>query len=173
MWEYLYKMDFRAWLVAGYLKGKTKDKVIFDINCMHAPLLKYLDQDYKEYIGNDLQMVFPGQYPRCRFYQTTDDRMNERLEEVDILVAFGIGGYEITKEPDESSTVTQSIKDIIKTHKPEIVILESVQSFSSIIEEIISTCPEYQTVEQLKIEGKADASYNLWLFRRQIVILKS
>lgn len=172
-WPYLYgKMDFRLEPIAKYLKGKTKGKILFDINCMHAPLLKYIDHDYLYYVGNDLQTVFPSEYPNCVFFTLSDERMCERLGEVDILIALGMGGYEISHEPSESKTMTQSIKDIISQKKPEIVILENITKFSSVAEEISESAKGYKKVLDVKLNGTPDFPHNDWVFKRHITILE-
>ena len=172
-WEYLYdKMDFRVWTIAGYLKGKTKDKVIFDLNGMHCPLLKYIDHDYKEYIANDLQTVFPSEYPRCRFHTISDVLMIYRLPVVDIMIAIGIGGHEITNEPLESPTSTESTISIINKCKPSIVILENIQDFRSVMDNIIRNI-NYKVVQELKIDAPQppEVPYPN-VFKRELIFLE-
>ena len=52
-------MDYRIWLISGYSKNRIENKIIVDLDCGHAPLLKYIPHSYKEYIGNDIRPPFP------------------------------------------------------------------------------------------------------------------
>ncbi len=131
-WEYLPEVDERFRVIAGYLKGKTKDKVIVDLNCLEARLTKYIEPDFAKYLGNDIQDKFPV-LSKAEFKIAKDDEFVRSLDRCDILIWTGIGGYEITKEPLESKTATESARFVISTLKPKIIALESVREFEGII----------------------------------------
>lgn len=139
-WEYLLtkELDARAMVIAGYLANKITGKVILDLNCGHAPLLRYLPKTYARYYGND---TLAKRLPTCDgalFLPMTDEEMvTSDIGRVDVLVVMGMGGYEITKEKLESPTLTRSILALIEKHKPEIVILECIQEFECLADNII------------------------------------
>ena len=105
------------------------------------------------------------------FYIKKDDEFINVLTKVDILVVFGIGGYEISKEPLESKTLVQSIKKIISKFKPEIIIIEIVNRYFPILEDIekFTSYYSYKTKHILKIKSLKD--YN-WLEDRVLMIIR-
>lgn len=139
-WEYLLtdEHDARAMLIAGYLANKIVGKTIVDLDCGHAPLLKYLPQTYKRYYGNDVLAERLPKYPGALFLPIPDaEFVQNDFESVDVLVVMGMGGYELTKEKLESSTLTASIIHMAQKYKPDILIIECIKEFESIIEKYV------------------------------------
>ncbi|MBF0531743.1 MAG: methyltransferase domain-containing protein [Candidatus Omnitrophica bacterium] len=173
VWAYLFdeKMDYRVWLAAGYLRDKVKEKIIVDLDCGHAPLLKYIPDTYRQYIGNDIRNLFPALTERSIFYLKKDDDFIQALTKVDILVVLGYGGYEITKESLESKTLLGSIKTIISKFEPEIVVFETVRKFLPILKDVeeFAISQGYQT--KCLFSVKMDDDEN-WLKHRELLILE-
>lgn len=137
-WEYLGELDDRLLYISRYLTGKTKDAVIVDLDCLEARLLQFIQPDYKQYIGNDKLDRFPQQIPRTTFYQITDDKLIPKLDQVDILLIIGHGGFEIDGHSQESSTLSQTARDIISKFSPKYVVYESVEKYQEIAQTIMS-----------------------------------
>ncbi|MFA6971375.1 MAG: hypothetical protein WC208_08250 [Gallionella sp.] len=165
-WEYLPQVDDRFKVIASYLKGKTKDKVIVDLNCLEARLTKYIDQDFAKYLGNDLQDKFPV-LSKAEFKIARDDEFVRSLDRCDILVVAGMGGWEITKEPLESKTATESARFVISTLKPQIIALESVREFEGIISflEAFTIAGKYNLVLKKYLDLGDD-----WVMKRAVYI---
>ncbi len=170
-WEYLLtnKLDARVLLVAGYLADKIEGKVIVDLDCMHAPILKYLPRTYKVFHGNDILSLFPEppELYKAKFYTMKDEEFTELELHTDILIVFGMGGYEQSKEELESKTLNQSILKIVDRDMPEIVVIESVQQFSPIQEnfEAILKAKGYNVAHKVKVETE-----DHWLQKRLVTI---
>lgn len=133
-WEYLEQQNFdkRFEIIVQFLKGKTKDKVIVDLDCGSAKLCKFLEPDWLTYVGNDIdekyiRMAKEHNVPKTSFYLKSDEHVDECT---DILIVMGYGGQEITHAEEESKTLNSSIKRIVEKHQPEIVILEMIKPFS-------------------------------------------
>ncbi len=141
-WEYLPQADERFKVVAEYLKGRTKDKVIVDLNCLEARLTRFIEPDFAKYKGNDVQDKFPV-LSKGEFVIARDDQFVQNLYRCDILIAAGIGGYEISRHPLESPTSTASTKFIIRNLQPEIIVLEAIQDFECIIKDIESEAKKF------------------------------
>jgi hypothetical protein len=135
-WEYLDEDIFqtRFGIVAAYLKGKTENKTILDLNCgKDFPILKYLSTDFRQYIGNDIA-IDVGLVGNNDLLLKMDDRhilefLKDKVKEVDILLHLGCGGHAISGESVESATDTETGGEIIRNYKPEIFILESVEKY--------------------------------------------
>ena len=176
IWQYLMedKYDYRIRPAADYLKDKVKDKIIVDLNCGHAPLLKYLPDTYKKYLGNDIRELFPTEHNgKCFFYLKKDNEFADTLSAVDILVVFGVGGYEISKQSVESATATQTIKTIIFKFRPSIIVLEAIKPYTPILKRIERYAIQYRYRRRhyldLMPHGDANASQ---LANRVIFILE-
>jgi len=131
-WEYLETEKYKARLlpIVEFLKGKTKDKTIIDIDCGTAPLLAELEPDWKTYFGNDIDNYFITKargrnIPKTLFLTETDDKI---ILNHDILICLGYGAGQDTKQPLESSTLFDSIVRLSK-FKPEIIIIEMILPF--------------------------------------------
>jgi len=168
-WEYLLekKLDKRCEYIASKLKISIKDSIIVDIDCMHAPLLKYIPDTYKKYIGNDILSVFPKN-KKTEFLQIDDKYLLGELrnitDKVDIVVAIGIGGYEISKEERESKTLTNTIIEVCLRYNPKILVLEAVTKYTPILDIILAEIPY-----TIKHEATLDLG-NDWVEKRQIYI---
>jgi len=174
VWQYLLTggMDSRIELVSEYLKDKVKDRVIVDLDCGHAPLLKYLPDTYKQYIGNDIRDIFPAERnDKCIFYLKKDDELINILTKIDILVALGLGGHEISKEPRESKTCTQTLKRIISKLTPEIVVLEAVNRFLPVLESVEKCAFRYSYKTKHHLDIKPDKDRD-WVKHRTLLILE-
>jgi len=133
-WEYLQNKDFelRFRVIAAYLKGKTRDKVILDLDCGTANTVLFLEPDYKCYIGNDICKEYlktASQYKveKTRFYCLSDKELGDVLKEkVNVLLALGLGAG---THPMESPTLSDSLIFFIKRDKPEIVVIEAVTEY--------------------------------------------
>jgi len=92
-WEYLQtdKFDRRFKPIVEYLKDKTKDKVILDLDCGTAPIAKYLERDWKEYIGNDIEKEFKKQAEKngiSDFWNMDDEEFARKIKLCDEAVIF-------------------------------------------------------------------------------------
>jgi hypothetical protein len=125
-WDYLPSLDDRLRFIAGYLLGKTAGATIVDLDCHEARLLRYIEPDYREYLGNDIEDRFPGQFPRTRFVIATDIAFAETVPACDILLALG---WTPGRNRRESSTLDAAIARIIARHSPRIVVIEAVQEY--------------------------------------------
>jgi len=125
-WEYLdtEKWDERFIPIANYLKDKTKNKVIIDLNCGSARLHKYLDDDFKAYIGNDTRDL------DCRedidFKCQTDGEFVKEVTQCDILLYIGAGGGYFTKNEDESEYGYLAFLDLVRRFRPRYIAVESI-----------------------------------------------
>ena len=130
MWDYLNTKEFdgRLMLIAGYLANKIQGKVILDLDCGHARLLKYIPHSFREYIGNDIDRdtidILANRYPEYAFLEQPDDVMADLVEQIvgqiDILLCLGYGA-KLNKH--ESQTLDESIKALVRQYHPEVVIL--------------------------------------------------
>lgn len=171
-WEYLLtrELDARVLPVAGYLANKINGNCIVELDCGHAPILKYLPKTYKSYYGNDILGERLPEYLGARFYQMKDDEFVKGDFDVDILLVFGLGGYEISKEALESSTLTQSIFDLVDREHPGVVVIESIQKYSPVQDsiEVYLKDKGYSIVHKIKVETRDN-----WLHKRLITIYEA
>ena len=119
-WEYLENKTYRYDLVRRHTRNLGH---VVEL-CNGAGTLKE-HLDCKSYSGCDKAK---GIY---------DDKFVLTLDECDTLIALGHGGFEIDHSPLESATLTQSILYVIRKFKPKTLILESVNKYQSIIDDII------------------------------------
>ena len=143
IWPHLQYLDQRFFAVINYLQLRIADKTIVDLDCGDARILKHmlpLGANGK-YIGNDvLESPYWGgvadrYLKHTEFYLKKDSEME--FEKVDILMSWGIGGYELSDESVESSTLTESIKRIADKHDPKFIVLEAIWDFDSILEGLV------------------------------------
>lgn len=133
-WEYLPKLDERVKFIADYLDGKTKGKIIVDLNCLEARLLKYIYPDFKRYIGNDVIDKFPGEYKNTSFYQREDYKFVQNdVKGCDILVVMGFAMSWFENQPVESNTLAWSVGYLTGKYDPEIIIVECIQDFTPMV----------------------------------------
>jgi hypothetical protein len=132
VYSYLDKpdLDGRIQVIAGYLARHCRDKHIVDLNCGHAPILHYLPKKYGTYRGNDLDHeCFKHNHWRITFYHITDKEFAMALHDidapVDILLCLGMVDSRKSLEELESETLPESVVQIARYHKPEIIVLET------------------------------------------------
>ncbi|MGI5828372.1 MAG: hypothetical protein ACOX6V_05120 [Patescibacteria group bacterium] len=163
-WQYLDEFTDREDIIASYLKGKTEGKIIVDLNCLKAPLLKKLEPDFHRYLGNDI-LPIDQHHSKAVFYQITDEEMARMVKRCDILVVMGYGGYEKTGEEAESKTLSESIERIVYNCLPDIVIIEGIKEF----EELFSNgFVGYTKTRRYEIEIKPERVYQrvIYIFER-------
>ncbi len=163
MWDYVDEIDARFTPAVDYLSDKIEGKVLIDLNCGEARLLQYLPHSFKRYYGNDLRAVFPS-YPKCQFDCIPDTQVNPK--QLDVLMCWGMGGYELTKEPVESPTISHTILRLGDRH-PSVIILEAVWAFDVLTESLIRRLPDYAQIT----ESRFDCG-NRWTHKRRVVILE-
>lgn len=149
-------LDPRWIFIAGYL-CKLKDKHIVDLNSGSTRLLFYLPEEtYSSYYCNDIRPLRTS-LPKVRFEQITDEEARKHLitEKVDVLICAGITMWG-TREPQESQTIKNSIVDIVRSHEPKIIILETaeemVQKWNN-LEKITNDFRGYKLIERISIES--------------------
>jgi len=142
VWPHLKHLDARFDAVANYLNGRVGDNdTIIDLNCGDSRILSRLKSG--KYIGTDAVRTEEGQAYRKQyngeFLHLKDDELN-LSGHVDVVMLWGHGGYEISKEEVESPTVTDSLKKIIIENQPKYIVLESIQDYATILVDIINWC---------------------------------
>ena len=160
-WEYLQddKFDERFKPIVKFLQGKTKGKIVVDLNCGTARLCRMLEPNWLLYAGNDKSAEFilrarAHNVPNTSFHVLSDKHYDECC---DILVSVGCGGYDISKEPLESDTQKDTIKRLVNTHTPEIVILEMIKAFGKDMIEYVEFLESKGYVGYIK-EVKVDST---------------
>lgn len=109
--------------------GSVSGKVIFDLNCGSARMLKYLPEGFSEYIGNDINedLLEMGKKwsikGKTQFILCRDDEIMDYLNKVDIFMNFGINAG--VNEGIESETEFATFKKIIERFLPETVACEA------------------------------------------------
>ena len=132
-WEYLQteELDLRLKIIAAYLKGKTKDRVIVDLDCGTARLIKFLEKNFKLYYGNDvneelIEIARGYGIKNSEFVVLPDNRVTEKINEIDILLMLGYGAGEYVRNDVESETLADSFKNLVAKFSPKIVIVEGI-----------------------------------------------
>jgi len=130
LWAYLddEQFDGRLILAAGYLANRIAGKVVLDLNCGYARILRYLPPTFALYVGNDLDK---GALARARkqyggesvkFPFAFDEAMRDLPGlRVDVLLAFG---YQQQYNDHDSPTLDETIYHFINRDKPKIIVLE-------------------------------------------------
>lgn len=160
-WEYLDEPAFqtRFGVVAAYLRGRTQNKVIVDLNCGHnAGLLRYLPSPVR-YIGNDV-LIDPSVVlgPVSDWLLDIKDSkmlgwLKQNVGTVDIFLHLGYGGRDLSGEEAESATELDSGIAIVSHFKPELIILESVRKFMEYMRAQYENCIEddYQIRDTIRL----------------------
>lgn len=159
-WDYLPDLDERLHVVAEFLRGRTGDRVIVDVNCLEARLLRYINADYRRYIGNDLQDRFPLSYPRTEFHRVPDDDFAYMVDECDILLV--LGGCPKGKCKLESQTLMESVSEIIDRTHPGIVVVETVEQY-------VHGCDLLRSEYPIAVDRKLDLG-DAWTHKRRVRI---
>ena len=122
-WEYLEHKDYRYDIVAWWVEDFD---YVVEYNSGNSRL--------REYVANHICNDF---YDNRADFQITDEEFYKKIKKCDVLVCLGIGGHEITKEPLESATITGTLIKTANEFKPRLMILECIEKFKSIPENII------------------------------------
>ena len=152
-WEYLDKLNYRYELASGLVD--FKDKHVVDLCSGNTGLYNFVHPIVASYRACDIRPLSAVAEP------ISDDKFVRTVEHCDILCLFGYGGYEITKEPLESSTVLDSMKYLIDKFDP-VIVLECVSKFVPALQEII------QPYQRQEIRTAGDD----WLTDRVMFILR-
>lgn len=145
MWDYYPKVTKRIEIIADYLKDKVENKVIIDLNCGKSPILDYLS-GFKAYFGNDILIEDSCSFKLNSLIGRLDYSDEDFTKELltnnvpangIILLVLGHGGYPKHTNKHESSTINDSVNKIIAHLKPKIVVIESVEDFTQVIDENI------------------------------------
>jgi hypothetical protein len=172
-WEYLQTSAFdnRLLPIADFLKGRTKNKRILDLDCGTAPLATHLEPDWRSYVGNDIRPEY-SEIAMSRgvdFRLLPDTAIAKGRYPCDILLSLGLGGGDMTLEPSESPTLRDSILTISRKRKPSIVILEGVNRFEErwgYYSRLVAELRGYQIERQSFLNLTPD-----WVGQRQTWIL--
>jgi len=133
-WSYLWTEEFdkRAKIVAELLKGKTKGQFIIDLDCGIVSVGRYLEKDWANYYGNDLNYEYIELSKHFNLPNSEFDNIPDHLVEpkvCDILICLGEGAGKFTGVPLESYTIFDKIHSIIHNCVPSYVIIESIREF--------------------------------------------
>ena len=153
-WEYLDNMNYRYELAATSVDFAGKH--VIDLFAGNAGLYPKVEHLVASYRACDVRKLHPI------VEQMTDADFVPTVEKCDILCVFGYGGFEITKEPLESSTLLQSAKTLIQKFDP-VVILECVTKFEPALRPMM----EGYDVQTIWTSGSD------WLSDRVLFILRS
>jgi hypothetical protein len=134
-WDYLNEQaDHRIIPIAKYLKGKTKDKFIVDLDCLEGRILKYLEHDYMSYKGNDLITDrFIGGY-KATIKKQKSKNFVKTINKCDILLVLGFSNLQ--NEPREDVDLADSVIHVVMTCKPEIIVLECWLEYKSQVDKM-------------------------------------
>jgi len=128
-WEYMDSLGYRYEIVAKAID--FTGKAVVELNSGNTGLYELVKDKVKSYRACDVRQTHP-------IVEVIDDEaFTKTVTECDILCLFGHGGYEITKAPVESQTVTNSYNELITRCKPQYAVLESVSKFLPITQRII------------------------------------
>ena len=165
-WQYLEKLAYRWYQWLPYVDSFTNKHVV-ELNCGDTQIDKALiGQPIELFQCNDTKECSQQRLFNGSFYQVSDERFGEYILKCDILLLFGIGGYEITGAEQESKTITSSTINFIKEYAPELVVIEGVTRFEPLLERI-SAESGYERVARLETLSGDD-----WLHHRVMYILK-
>lgn len=164
------QFDGRIMLAAGFLASRVPGKIILDLNCGYAPILRYLPKTFASYLGNDLDleaMAFcRANYERAQvqFVHWDDTAMRDRTAE--ILLAFGYAcNPDVPHRPPhasrDSATLDDTIRRIVSRCQPEIVVLDQWLGVSEGVRERFVT---------LQVDLKLSWGYRLHAWRVRPVI---
>jgi len=130
VWDYLTdkKNEGRWKIIADLIRDKVNGKVIVDLDCGVARVVKHLD-GFKLYYGNDIDIGYIEQckdynIENTKFETIADDKVN--LDEIDVLMVLGYG---CGRNRHESKTLLKSFERLVKKNKPEYVVFEVIRYF--------------------------------------------
>lgn len=169
VWPHLKHLDARFDAVVEYLNSHLKgDDQVVDLNCGDSRILQNLRPC--NYTGTDAVETKDGKLfrarPTARFIKAKDDKI--MFQKIDVLMCWGIGGYEISKEEVESPTITKTIITLTESHKPRYVVIEAIQDYQSILRWILDSVDEDY---RIRIDEKINLS-DVREWKRQIYLLE-
>jgi len=130
--EYLQskKLDKRFQIAADFLKCKTENQIIVDLNCGSSRILDYIEDDYWLYMGNDIdKTLLRPNTKKTVFLHNKDDEIVSIVKvypfPVDILLVFGMGAGDVHESPYESPTLQKSVLEILECAQPKYLLLET------------------------------------------------
>lgn len=133
------ELDYRYINFAKFvLMNKFRIVKILDL-CSGNTRLPFYFGDFQLYDAVDTRKpnIMP---PRINFYNCTDQEYvdsvysNPEYVHPDCVVCFGIGGFELSGEVLESSTVMNNLRYIITNSKPRIIVLECIMDYVSLMD---------------------------------------
>lgn len=147
-WEYLKTepFDIRYKIVAEHLPDLS-DKTVLDLNCGEPAFRKFIK--CKKYYANDI--FKPDNIDGVEFIQKKDDEIDIKT---DIIVLFGYGGGELTGQPLESKTASETLIKLSK-YKPEYIVVEMVQKWEDDFK-IMSSLKKLLTDYSVHFERRID-----------------
>lgn len=165
-WEYYPKITKRIEVVGDYLRDKVDEKVLIDLNCGESPILEYLS-GFRAYYGNDVLIKEHSIKDNIHKLPITDSEFvyycMENLEKKNnILLVLGHGGYPKHQNEHESKTINESTNSLIVHLKPEIIVLESAEHFSDVIDKHIELSNYTEALNQFLDLG------NSWVEKRRV-----
>jgi len=164
-------LDGRLYLIAGYLARKIEHKVILDLACGKAPLLRYLPPVFKHYIGLDtdaaaIQLARTA-YPNLQttFWVLDDRHCLSELDRlglsVDVLLALG---FAAGLNEYESQTLHQTVCQIAARYTPQYVVVEMCEDLMELgyLSEMMTGLSRsgYRTDSDWRIEPAGLAEYS-------------
>ena len=163
-WEYLNeKCDERLVIIADYLKGKTKDKFIVDLDCLEGRILNYLDHDYMSYKGNDVLVDrFVGGY-KATIKQQKSKEFVKTLNRCDILLVLGFTDYADNTNPVEDQDLVNSVKYMLGEKEPKIVVIETWYNYKDANKRMAEHCKNLGY--KVKLEQEIDPQTESMLHR--------
>jgi hypothetical protein len=157
-WEYLDKLDYRYKQAAEFI---TNEDFVVDVNSGNSRFRDYA----KHYICNDLNYWEAD-------YQMTDEQFRDVVDRCDVLCCFGVGGYEITKEPLESQTLSDTMVYLTNKFKPRLLILEAIEQFTPVIENILKRV-NYKIDKLIATESDSSICPMPYVLKRKLYICKT
>jgi len=132
MTEYHYKyLDSKNYRYKETAKRVNfSGKHVVDLCSGNTGLYEYVKDKVASYRACDLFKLQPI------VEQVDDWEFAQSVTVCDVLVCYGVGGYEISKEQIESKTVTNSIRYLMEKFSPAVVVIESIKTYQSILEGI-------------------------------------
>lgn len=160
-WDYLNTtdLDARFLTAAGYLATGVRGKHLVELNCGTARLLHYLPATFARYTANDIHQQPDSRPPGLRFFRVPDDEMPAKLLQrpVDILMCFGLADGRKADPEWESSTLSQTFRELAKSHKPALLLLEASCAYNRItrvLDRLLPKLDGYQTLHDVEICSK-------------------
>lgn len=168
-WEYLEEDKFtERYRKASNFLGVLNGEGIADFNSGNSLFKNYLQGKF-DYYSNDIRDQ------RARYLLSDEDFLDHLYENkvpIDIVCCFGMGGFEFSNHPLESSTITDTLIASLDYLRPQYVILECITKYDSLITTIYNTCSNfYDKACDVTIDLNEDGQQSPY-YMRHLVILK-